>query len=1291
MLLSTALRLVTRRAPQTASASALAVTRLQHRRAFTAGDGTTSRMRSSDSSPTPVPAITRASAVNKEHKESRFTRSHAAAGGASSEAHGAADVATVAESVAGAAATAPAPPLSAEARLALVALPRETRSHRLLLMYLQRVQTALEANRYPAVEALARCELSKILLPAVKGLDAPTMVMLLQTLWMADAKDTAPVMQDAMAWLSLHENQLSLLQYVKAVQLLHWFGDPILEDLLRTLPQRLSHHDVAGLPVPHAVALLTSLLPRLRYPSCAAAALGDDQLVKEAEGLAVPAAAAAAASKANGEMAVDAALIKLAEQLRERCKGVEFVACDVALKVELLRSLLAFKSSRAWRFVTDKEAWLSLEEATCFILATPAQADSIGLASVARLVADLHMCARSQQQQQCHLLRSADSPAEASSNDTTASEAEDRFLQVLIQRLRAALRTLEVDLASGAAAPHSASPQSLAALPAPWRPRDLRELWSICLANSSCAVVPAAEMLKESGANAQLEFHASFTDFQRLLLTYVSEVFAAHQGDVGLAEMAVGMARGLADADRAAALRTRELLPITGDSPATATPSTNPSGVILTDVAALLPPVLLNALLSSTSKQLQEGSMTWTAEAVQDVVALWEHSTDAAHRTRALEVAQAWYTQLQARAQDGQRLLPQELLACFTPTLLRKERNGVNAAVDASLRRWSVSEVLFFFSSLGAAPDGLTATAGGAEGAAVLRHAGAALCAYASKASAAQLASLVECYGAAQVRNDDFCEAAVKRLAELLDASVLSAARNGDFSSTIAVSAGDAAFASLTTTSSPSFSSSPCGPESRNRTAADSAAGALAHRSPVTLKQLTQLLRSFALMEVRQTKPFLDAAPHITQAVNGDQGSAEEVAQLLAAYAKMLIWNYPVFRALAERLCRIPPEDVRLNELVTAQLALLRMDVTLPAVTERFYAALTAQYTLERVHDTATTAPLMPAAPVKSRRAELKDAVMHLSLLSRMRTRSQVPLPDPTVGAELVRFVLQRADLLRIEELAEVLLSLARLGEGKSAAFEELTVRTLGLLPTAPPRVMAHIAEAYALAKRSDDTELFTLIAERTVAMRHDMAAITIASILASFAKAGVRNDRLFIEVIPRVRQVGTYGTPRDVVNVVSAYAAVNLWHYKLFARLADRAIQLRADFRVTELVGLLEAYAKVQMRYDVLFTEFAPRIQTLAHLLTPADLAAIVSSYHRLNIPCVPVWKATAARAVAEVDAFTEAEAEQLLDAYSSQDFYDEPCVTALTKRFPALASIPFNTQEGKEDDTKEKESRSE
>lgn len=572
------------------------------------------------------------------------------------------------------------------------------------------------------------------------------------------------------------------------------------------------------------------------------------------------------------------------------------------------------------------------------------------------------------------------------------------------------------------------------------------------------------------------------------------------------------------------------------------------------------------------------------------------------------------------------------------------------------------------------------------EVAAVLRQAGTALCTYASKASAAQLATLVECYGAAHVRNDDFCEAAARRLRELLDVSLSSSTRHVGFSSVSAHR--DASADSYDEGSKGAARSSAVGGDDRvSGGNGQEGSGPLSSASPVTLPQLTQILRSFALMEVRQTRPFIDAAPHVTLAAAEDQGSAQDITQLLAAYAKMLIWNYPVFRALAERLCRIRREDVRLTELVTAQLALLRMDVALPAVTERFYEALTEQYGAASRHKTPQQTGLhvlRGESLQPTPRAALSDAVMQLSVLSRLRGRSHVEAPAESVIAGLVEFIVQRAELLRVAELAEVLLSLARLDEGHSTAFATLTVRTLGLLPTAPPRVMAHIAEAYALANRGDDAELFTLIAERTIAMRHEMAAVTIASILAAFARAGVRHDRLFIEVIPRVRHVGTYGTPRDVVNVVSAYAAVNLWHYKLFAKLADRAVQLRSDFRVTELVRLLQSYAAVQMRYDVLFTEFAPRIQTLAHLLTPSDLAGVVSSYNQLNIPCVPVWKATASRAVVVADAFTEAEAEQLLDAYSTQGYYDAECVKTLTARFPALASIPFETKEAELSDNK-------
>jgi hypothetical protein len=1169
--------------------------------------------------------------LQRAGKESRFIRSNGVNSQNTTGAagHGAQPTSTV--SVDGAEVGVSAPALSLDVQLAHVTLPPSIGAHRSLLLYLQRVHNVLCSTSHVSVVAVARRELCKILLPAINGLDASLVTLLLQTLRLADVQSDAPVVQDAVAWLSLYGYHASLTQFVELLVVLSHFEVSLVGDWVRSLPQRLKPSDVSALTMPQTVALLTTLLPCLRYPT--PTATSNIHAGKGEGGAAAVAAASAAAPGENIEGSlVDASLVELADGLRERCKGTELVTCDAALTAGLLQALLAFRSSREWSMVADKVAWTALMAATCSVLATPTHVRAMGADVVVELLDGFYET-RQNQLKQVPLV-------------SLNTDKAEHVSAALIERLTKDVQALQ-----------SATPSMSAELPTPWRPRGLRVLWCACLKHRASTVT----VVVKADSDGQIDslYHKALDDAHITLLCFMSDLFARHPGDVGVAEMAFSVARDIADADRAAVQRARELLPVTPDT----SPSLSAAAAaapIWSSLPDILPPGFVEALRGSSSNQLQASSIAWTPTTVKDAITLFEHSSDDADRMRAFHLAQRWYKQLQARGREGERLLPQELLAFFTPELLRKERLGVDTAVDVSLRRWSVSEVLYFLSHLNTRES----TAHSLESMAVLRQAGTALCTYAAKASAAQLAALVECYGAARVRNDDFCEAAVKRLAELLDVSLMTATRSIHFTSdeSVPMTSGGAA--------NDSNSASPGGGKGSSN--------ALGNRTtPVTLPQLTQLLRSFALMEVRQSRPFIDAAPHVTLAASEDQGSAQDVTQLLAAYAKMLIWNYPVYRALAERLCRIRREDVRLSELVTAQLALLRMDLSLPAVTERFYEALTERYGAETVEGVSATSMVQKTEQLAlSSRAALEEAVMHLSLLSRLRTASFAVAPDPCVRAGIVQVILQRAEILRMDELAEVLLSLARLGEGKSSAFEALTVRTLGLLPTAPPRVMARVAEAYALAGRGDDAELFTLIAERTISSRHDMAAITIASILASFAKADVRNDRLFIEVIPRVRHVCTYGTPRDIVNVVSAYAAVGLWHYKLFARLADRAIQLRADFRVNELVRLLAAYAAVQMRYDVLFTEFAPRIQTLAHLLTSADVASIVSSYSALSIPCVPVWKAMASRAVAVVDTFTAGEAEQLLDGFSSQGFYNEECVTALTERFPALASIPFDKQ---------------
>ncbi|CAJ1014587.1 hypothetical protein Q4I30_000338 [Leishmania utingensis] len=1074
--------------------------------------------------------------------------------------------------------------------------------------YLKRLQSLLRHGGHLSIRACAVQELGKVVLPSVKGIDGATVLLLLQTLRMADAARAMPLVQDAATWIGLHGLQFAPPQATAAIELLLHFDHSVACELAVALTQRTLPSTLFSFSTARALPILTALLPTLTYGQNSNLAR---QTIAQLE----------QASQKN---------IIAAEGLRDACIAGEFISVSPGSLVQLLRALLTFKRANQALYSTEAASeWRSLEESVCHILATPEKCAEVPPTDVITLLADL-----SRWREQYNRWGVAES---------TVNDAQGQLFTALLLRLEAItehLRSFSPELTS-----------SGSILPDPWVISDLSVVWSQCLA---CAETrgPSSDGLssadKDEGANAAGAFVTALHALQSALLGVVSACCKAESQNVATLQMAVFMCSELV---------VSWMTDVHGERDEdVAHASSDDTSASLPDLSSLVPEAMLQVLIQGISAQLRAESITWTPSTVREAVISLGNSRDAAHRAQALELARRWYRQLQARAQDGERLQPIELLGFFVPPLLREEQKGVTEAVKASLPRWSVAEVLYFFSEV-ALHGG---RAGGVESMAVLRDSGKLLCAYAAKASASQLVGLVECYGAAQVRSDDFCEAVATRVSELLRTTVADASREKTYTTV----------ESLLTASDSQANSLAAGENRVSETDAaetSSANPGAANFFGMTIAHLARLLRSLALMETRQMRPFIDAVQSITRAADADQGTAEQITQLIAAYAKMLIWSYPVLRALAERLLRMNKSEVTLSHIVTAQLALLRMDVTLPSITGRFYEQLS------QVYKPAASQSRVHSAP----HTTLHDMVVQLSILARLRGHpSETPLDDAVVEV-LIERIVAHADRLKMNEVAEVLLSLSRLDKGKSPAFEALNVRTLGMLPKAPSRVMAHVVEAYALAGRSEDAELFTLVADRTIAMRHEMASVTIASVLASFAKAGVRNDRLFIEVIPRVRHVATYGTPRDVVNVVSAYAAVNLWHYKLFSRLADRAIQLRADFRTPEMVALLKAYATVQMRYDRLFLEFAPRVQTLVHLLSPGDLVHIMSSYARLDIRCPPVWKATATQAITIAHHFTLEEARTLLEAYASQSFFNRECIDVLTRRFPELASISWDSAE--------------
>jgi hypothetical protein len=391
-----------------------------------------------------------------------------------------------------------------------------------------------------------------------------------------------------------------------------------------------------------------------------------------------------------------------------------------------------------------------------------------------------------------------------------------------------------------------------------------------------------------------------------------------------------------------------------------------------------------------------------------------------------------------------------------------------------------------------------------------------------------------------------------------------------------------------------------------------------------SLYHISTILTVLAAVEYRMNRAFLDLAPIVFDRLHS--ANALLITNLIVAYAKLLVWNYRLFAALAKRAYAVKAH-LEVPQLLSILTAFVRMD---------FKHDLLLQYTLEQVHRQAATLPLP------------RDAVQAVSCLSRsygsMVGAAGGSSPHPAALVELFdllagRFIAEK-ELLSAAQLGEVLLSYARTGLSVDRIFPGLTLRVLAVAPTAAPVPTSHIATAFAMAQQRHD-ELFSVIADRLTNNKHDYPAVVIGSILAAFASLQIRDDRLFVEMIPRVRHVAFYGSPIDIANVVVAYSSVQLWHYKLFAKLADRAIAVRNECRVEHLTKILGSFGAVGMRYEKLFTELAPRVQVLAHLLTIHQIRLILEAYGKVAMFDPAVFSVLGDRAaeMAEMAAVEELE----------------------------------------------------
>eukprot|EP00796_Vickermania_ingenoplastis_P011003 gene11003-7646_t len=661
------------------------------------------------------------------------------------------------------------------------------------------------------------------------------------------------------------------------------------------------------------------------------------------------------------------------------------------------------------------------------------------------------------------------------------------------------------------------------------------------------------------------------------------------------------------------------------------------------ELASLVPRIILDRIEEAWAVKMPppgaaaslNGSTTsvtfvWSPQSVNTLVrsfALDPHYQDHARQLRTY-----YFSLLRATfSQTPAVIAPSDFAPFFASEAMEEPYfQEVVEMITTCMAHWSVTQVLHWLRVSAVVPCNAAIRT-------MMRAGAKSLAPFMDRASGEQLVALMYYFGNAGVRQDEFCDGVAKRVGKLCEEAV-------------------------------------------GRTPEEASGGLL------SLPGLAVLLSGFAGVEYRSSKPFLDAAPVITQALAGDAAAtpagtnrdttpfalsavvlAESATTLLAAYAKMLVWHFQVVWSLAECLARSCTHVITLRQLVVAQLALLRMDVKHDALRAAFQ---------QRVLEWAESAEGQRDA------LSTTDTVALLSVWSRV----EAPPADSFCGAALeatpeavtrrqtilnafLRVLRRRMTSLTPEEQAEVLLSLARVGEGREpnpeGLFDQLTTQIIGTIPQTTPLALSHAVNAYALCGRLHE-ELFSLVSQRVIRTKNNMAAVTIASILSAFAATGCEDTVFFMEMIPRVRFVAQFGTPRDVTNVVFAYATIKVWHYKLFSRLADRAIQLRGEFSPAHLTRLLQAYGMVGMRYDSLFTEMAVRVQAVAHLLQPSELVTLVESYAAVNILSPPVFEACADQAEAIAESFTLEEAERFLGALESMGHVHPRAWLALHNQFP-------------------------
>ncbi|CUG03406.1 Hypothetical protein, putative [Bodo saltans] len=462
----------------------------------------------------------------------------------------------------------------------------------------------------------------------------------------------------------------------------------------------------------------------------------------------------------------------------------------------------------------------------------------------------------------------------------------------------------------------------------------------------------------------------------------------------------------------------------------------------------------------------------------------------------------------------------------------------------------------------------------------------------------------------------------------------------------------------------------------------------------LTIHQITVILSSLSAVEYRNNRAFLDSAHRLRLLCH--TANEVQITNLIASFARSMVWNFNLFASMADRAFVLreglaPVQMITImsafsrvgfshDEFVSFAVSKLKHRIASTAASAgsqsssksslslndcvqlAFTASLTKLWTVELFEELAERFILEQQ---KMDAAQLSEALFSFARVglkqhrifeeTSLRALAVAPSCPPLAMAHMVQayshvgrrneemFGVFSDRLLAAREtfpavvIAAILDGFAQLGIEDDRLFIEMVPRVRHVATYGCSQDVANTVRAYSTAKLWH-YKLFVRLAERAIQIKSECRSLD------GFAQLGIEDDRLFIEMVPRVRHVATYGCSQDVANTVRAYSTAKLWHYKLFVRLAERAIQIKSECRSQDMIDILSSYARVEMRYEKLFVEFAPKLQTLAHIFTPTDIHALVCAYGKVKVFEAALLSTLSDRVVDLMDVFDDASLDEVM-----------------------------------------------